>query len=503
MNILMENITKYFAHNRVLDNAQFSLSSGEIHALMGENGAGKSTMMKILTGVYSKDSGRILIDNKEVYFKHPKEAENAGIYFVHQELNSVLDMTVEENIFLGKELHTFCGILNKKEMHKKSAELLHSLNVQHIDPQTLLHDLSVGQRQLIEIAKAFSGRAKVIILDEPTAALTEREANTLFSLITHLQTQGVSFIYISHRMEEIFKLCNRVTVMRDGKFIKSIPVAQTSHNDLVTLMIGRELGNLFGKEDIPKGETVLEIQNLSKKGLFKDITFSVSKGEILGVAGLMGAGRSEIMKTIFGYYVADSGKITVNGTELPLKRLNPKRALAHGLVYITEDRKEEGLMTEASISDNLNITNFARISDTVGFIRKKEEQKLFADSVSRFSIKCSPSSQACKNLSGGNQQKVVFAKWFHTNPAILILDEPTRGVDIGAKQEIYEIINFLVKNGAAVIMISSELPEIIGMSDRVMVIHEGSIAGFLSREQISQAAIMTLATGGTLDEKNV
>ena len=502
MNILMENITKYFAHNRVLDNARFSLSSGEIHALMGENGAGKSTMMKILTGVYRKDSGRILIDDTEMCFKHPREAENVGIYFVHQELNSILDMTVEENIFLGKELHTFCGILNKKEMQKKSAELLNSLNV-HIAPQTLLHDLSVGQRQLIEIAKAFSGKAKVIILDEPTAALTEREANTLFSLITHLQTQGVSFIYISHRMEEIFKLCNRVTVMRDGKFIKSMPVAQTSHNDLVALMIGRELGNLFGKEDIPKGETILEIQNLSKKGLFNDISFSVSKGEILGVAGLMGAGRSEIMKTIFGYYTADSGKITVNGMELPLKKLNPKTALTHGLVYITEDRKEEGLMTGSSISDNLNITNFTRISDPFGFIREKEEQKLFSDSVSRFSIKCSHSSQACKDLSGGNQQKVVFAKWFYTNPAILILDEPTRGVDIGAKQEIYEIINFLVKNGAAVIMISSELPEIIGMSDRVMVVHEGTIAGFLCRNQISQAAIMTLATGGTFDEKTV
>jgi ribose transport system ATP-binding protein len=499
MKIAMKGITKRFGDALVLDNAEFLLSSGEIHALMGENGAGKSTMMKILTGVYTRDSGSILINGSEVCFSQPKEAENAGICFVYQELNSLLDMTVEENIFLGREIYGRLGILNRKMMRQKTNEVLGFLGV-NLNPDTPLQELSVGQRQLVEIAKAFLGKAEVIILDEPTAALTENEVEKLFDIIRLLKAKGVSFIYISHRMEEIFKICDRITVMRDGRYISSLPVKDTTPDELIKLMTGRELGNLFRKKSVPQGDVLLEVFQLTKKGMFSDVSFKVHAGEILGVAGLMGAGRSEIMKTVFGSYRADSGKMFAGGKEVPLRKYNPEKARALGIAFITEDRKEEGLMISSSITGNLDLTNFPIISDARFLMNRRKEKKLASDAISEFRIRCTGGEHICGNLSGGNQQKVVFAKWLYTNPKILILDEPTRGVDVGAKQEIYGIITKLVQNGTAVIMVSSELPEVLGMSDRILVIHEGKVAGLVERSNATQNNIMTLATGGNINE---
>lgn len=498
MNIVMKDITKRFGDALVLDRAQFSLSSGEIHALMGENGAGKSTMMKILTGVYTKDAGSITIDGRDVCFSQPKEAEKAGICFVYQELNSLLDMTVEENIFLGRELCGKFGVLDKQTMKKRTEEVLGFLGVM-IDPDARLCDLSVGQRQLVEIAKAFLGKAEVIILDEPTAALTENEVEKLFSIIRRLKKEGVSFIYISHRMEEIFKICDHVTVMRDGRYIQTCPVKETTPDDLIKMMIGRELGNLFQKKPAVQGQVMLEVSGLTKKGMFEDVSFKVHSGEILGVAGLMGAGRSEIMKTIFGSYSADGGRLAVCGRDVPLRKHNPEKARKLGIAFITEDRKEEGLMLDKQITDNLDLTNFPRVTDRQFIMNVSKEKKLSASAVSEFRIRCTGGTHICGNLSGGNQQKVVFAKWLYTNPQILILDEPTRGVDVGAKQEIYGIITQLAQKGVAVIMVSSELPEVLGMSDRVLVIHEGHVTGLVERKDATQDRIMTLATGGKIN----
>jgi ribose transport system ATP-binding protein len=498
--IEMKNITKYFGSNQVLDNASFSLEKGEIHALMGENGAGKSTLMKILTGVHPKNSGQVLINGVEQTFTHPIQAEEHGICFVYQELNTVLDMTVEENLFLGHEILKKFKVVDKKAMVEKTREVLSRLGVS-LDANALLSSLSVGQQQLVEIAKSLLVKAEVIILDEPTAALTDKEVEKLFEVIKKLKQQDVSFIYISHRMEEIFELCDRVTVMRDGKYIGTKVVAQTNKDDLIKMMIGRNITNMFQKETIPLGKVVLEVSHLSKKGLFSDVSFNVHEGEVLGVAGLMGSGRTEILKTIFGSYKPDEGQIFIDGKELPIHNFNPGKAKQAGMAFITEDRKEEGLMIDEDITKNLAITNYPIITSHNYIIDTKKEKNLAEKSISEFSIICTGSKHLAKNLSGGNQQKVVFAKWLYTNPRVLLLDEPTRGVDVGAKQEIYALIIKLVKEGTAVIMVSSELPEVIGMSDRIMVINEGKVGGILDRSVANQKNIMTLATGGSLNEQ--
>ncbi len=500
MQIEMKNITKYFGSNQVLDNASFSLKAGEIHALMGENGAGKSTLMKILTGVHPKNSGQVLINGVEQTFTHPIQAEEHGICFVYQELNTVLDMSVEENLFLGHEILKKFKVVDKKAMVEKTREVLSRLGVS-LDANALLSSLSVGQQQLVEIAKSLLVKAEVIILDEPTAALTDKEVEKLFEVIKKLKQQDVSFIYISHRMEEIFELCDRVTVMRDGKYIGTKVVAQTNKDDLIKMMIGRNITNMFQKETIPLGKVVLEVSHLSKKGLFSDVSFNVHEGEVLGVAGLMGSGRTEILKTIFGSYKPDEGQIFIDGKELPIDNFNPGKAKQAGMAFITEDRKEEGLMIDEDITKNLAITNYPIITSHNYIIDTKKEKILAEKSISEFSIICTGSKHLAKNLSGGNQQKVVFAKWLYTNPRVLLLDEPTRGVDVGAKQEIYALIIKLVKEGTAVIMVSSELPEVIGMSDRIMVINEGKVGGILDRSVANQKNIMTLATGGSLNEQ--
>lgn len=494
MRIEMRGIDKLFGSNQVLKQAGFTLESGEVHALMGENGAGKSTLMKILTGVYTKDAGTVLVDGKEVNYKNPQEAEKAGIVFIYQELNVMFDLTVEENLFMGKEIHGKFGICDKKAMQKKAQEARNILGV-NISPKTVMAELSVGQQQMVEICKALMADAKVIIMDEPTAALTQSETVALFKVIESLRKKGVSMVYISHRMEEIFELCDRITVLRDGSYIGVKNIPETNMNEIVKMMIGREIGERYPSRNVKIGKEVLKVKELTRKGTFHDVNFSVRAGEVLGVSGLMGAGRTEIMQAIFGNLSYESGTIEIDGKEVKIS--NPRQAMEHGIGFITEDRKTEGLMLDKSIRENISLCNLRRISKS-SVISREAEKNMVAEAIKDLHIKCFGSYHECNNLSGGNQQKVVLAKWILTNPKILILDEPTRGVDIGAKKEIYSIINKLAAQGVAIIMVSSELPEVLGMSDNIMVVREGEVRGIISYEEANQERVMTLATGGTI-----
>lgn len=494
MRIEMRGIDKSFGSNQVLKQAGFTLESGEVHALMGENGAGKSTLMKILTGVYTKDAGTVLVDGTEVNYKNPQEAEKAGIVFIYQELNVMFDLTVEENLFMGKEIHGKFGICDKKAMQKKAQVALNTLGV-NISPKTVMSELSVGQQQMVEICKALMADAKVIIMDEPTAALTQSETVALFKVIESLRKKGVSMVYISHRMEEIFELCDRITVLRDGSYIGVKNIPETNMNEIVKMMIGREIGERYPSRDVKIGKEVLKVKGLTRKGTFHDVSFSVRAGEVLGVSGLMGAGRTEIMQAIFGNLSYESGTIEIDGKEVKIS--NQRQAMEHGIGFITEDRKTEGLMLDKSIRENISLCNLGRISKSF-VVSKEAEKDMVEEAIKELHIKCFGPFHECNNLSGGNQQKVVLAKWILTNPKILILDEPTRGVDIGAKKEIYSIINKLAAQGVAIIMVSSELPEVLGMSDNIMVVREGEVRGIISYEEANQERVMTLATGGTI-----
>lgn len=494
MNIEMKGINKSFGSNQVLKDAGFLLKDGEVHALMGENGAGKSTLMKILTGVYTKDSGKVIVDGEEVSYKTPQEAEKAGIVFIYQEINALFDLTVEENMFMGKEITKKFGVCDKKAMREKAKEVMDKVGVS-IPVDAVMSDLSVGQQQMIEICKALMVDAKVIIMDEPTAALTESETEGLFKVINQLRKKGVSIVYISHRMEEIFALCDRITILRDGQYIDTKEIKDLTMDDVVQMMIGREIGERFPKRTSKIGDVVLKVEGLTSGKLFHDVDFEVRAGEVLGVAGLMGAGRTEIMQAIFGNLKKDSGKIYIDGEEVSIK--NPRQAIKAGIGFVTEDRKTEGLLLEKSIAENIEIANLGKVSKG-GVLRKEKQDEIVKKGIDEFRVKCFGPWHECNNLSGGNQQKVVLAKWVYTDPKILILDEPTRGVDIGAKKEIYDVINELAAKGVAVIMVSSELPEVLGMSDRIMVIREGEVRGIIDGKEADQAKIMTLATGGSL-----
>ena len=494
MNIEMRGIDKSFGSNQVLKDAGFLLKDGEVHALMGENGAGKSTLMKILTGVYTKDAGTIYVDGQEVSYKNPQEAEKAGIVFIYQELNVLFDLTVEENLFMGKEITKKFGVCDKKAMRAKAQEIMDRMGVK-IPVNAVMSDLSVGQQQMVEICKALMVDAKVIIMDEPTAALTQIETEALFEVMNALRKKGVSIVYISHRMEEIFELCDRITILRDGQYIGTRNICDITMDDVVQMMIGREIGERFPKRESSIGEEVFRVEGLTHEKLFRDVNFSVRAGEVLGVSGLMGAGRTEIMQAIFGNLPVVSGKVFIEGKEVSIK--NPRQAIAAGIGFITEDRKTEGLLLEKSIAENIELANLNKVSKR-SVLSRKQGAELVKRGIEEFRIKCFGPEHECGNLSGGNQQKVVLAKWIYTDPKILILDEPTRGVDIGAKKEIYNVINEMAAKGVAVIMVSSELPEVLGMSDRIMVVHEGHITGIIDAEGADQAKVMTLATGGCL-----
>ncbi len=491
--IEMSGISKAFSGNVVLDNVSFELKPGEIHALMGENGAGKSTLMKILTGIYTRDAGTIKVDGQEVQFKSPKEAEALGIAVIHQELNILPDLTVTENLFLGKEkTYGFLGILKKKEMDEEAKVLLSRLGLD-IDPRTRTGDLSVGKQQIIEIAKAIASDAKYIVMDEPTAALTDREIETLFVTINELKAKGIAFVYISHRMEEIFSICDRITILRDGTYVGVREIAHTSFDEIVSMMVGRELGERFPLRHAKIGDVKLKVENLSAKEAFDDVSFELRQGEILGVAGLMGAGRTEVAQALFGYRKTSAGSIYIDGKQVKIN--SPIDALKYKIGFVTEDRKTQGLVLDFSIKENIMLANLEKGSKS-GIIVPKMEDELVAGYIEQLRIRTSSANAAAKSLSGGNQQKVVIAKWLGTQPEILILDEPTRGVDIGAKKEIYQIMNNLAEAGVSILMISSELPEVIGMADRVIIMREGKLTGMVPKESMTQENIMHYATGG-------
>lgn len=490
----MKNISKSFSENQVLTEVDFEVRKGEIHALMGENGAGKSTLVKVLTGIHHRDSGIIKIKGKEVEFSNPKQAEEEGIVVIHQELNIIPYLTVAQNIYLGKEItYGKTGILNTDKMNKLAAKTLQQLGVTDIKPQDIAGELSVGKQQMVEIARALSTNAEVIIMDEPTSALTDREIEKLFNVIHSLKEQGVAFVYISHRMEEIFQICDRISILRDGNYIGTKYIADTSFEEVVKMMVGRELGERYPVKNNKIGEVIFQVENLTINGLFERVNFEVREGEILGVSGLMGAGRTEVMEAIFGYRKKDSGTVKLNGK--PLKTNHPINLIKEKIGFITEDRKGKGLVLDSSIRENIALTNFEIISK-FGVIERSEERNLVEKLIRKLRVKASSIEQKAKTLSGGNQQKVVIAKWLGINPKVLILDEPTRGVDIGAKKEIYSIMNQLAKNGVAIIMISSELPELLGVSDRIMVMHEGKVKAFFDKHEATQEKIMMAATGG-------
>ncbi|MBY0099642.1 sugar ABC transporter ATP-binding protein [Mesobacillus maritimus] len=491
MHITMLGIYKAFGTNQVLTGVDFELKEGEVHALMGENGAGKSTMMNVLTGLHSLDKGKISVDGKETYFKNPKEAEQAGITFIHQELNIWPEMTVLDNMFIGKEPKNAIGLVDSAKMKRLALEQFNRLDVSlPLDKEA--GSCSVGEQQMIEIAKALMTKAKVIIMDEPTAALTEREIQKLFEVIASLKKEGVSIVYISHRMEEIFAICDRITVMRDGKTVDTKPIPETNFEEVVKKMVGRELTDRFPKRNSQIGETVLEVKNLTGKA-FRDVSFSISSGEIVGVSGLMGAGRTEIMRGIFGLDSLESGEVILNGKKVTIK--NASQAVNLGIGFITEDRKDEGLVLDFSIKDNIALPSLSSFAPK-GLIKEKDETNFVEMLIKRLTVKTESAETRVGDLSGGNQQKVVIAKWIGISPKVLILDEPTRGVDVGAKREIYQLMNELTDRGVAIIMVSSELPEVLGMSDRILVVHEGKITGELPKETATQENIMTLATGG-------
>ncbi|KNE19347.1 sugar ABC transporter ATP-binding protein [Virgibacillus pantothenticus] len=495
--VRMKNISKAFSGNKVLQNVDFNINRGEIHALMGENGAGKSTLVKILTGIYTKDQGEIFLRDKKISFINPKQAEEQGISVIHQELNIIPHLTVAENMFLGKELtYGKTGILNKRQIRKRTNEALNKLGACDIQPDNIAGELSIGKQQMIEIAKALTTKAELIIMDEPTAALTDYEIENFFNVIKKLKADGVSIIYISHRMEEIFAICDRITVLRDGQYIGTKDTVQTSFEEIVKMMVGREIGERYPTRNHDIKEVVFKVDNLALANYFRNISFSVRKGEILGVAGLMGAGRSELMEAIVGYRKLDKGTIKINGKQVTIK--HPSDAVKQGIGFITEDRKSKGLIINASIKENIALTNLVALSK-LGVINKSKEKKLVHQLMQKLKVRATNEEQEVKALSGGNQQKIVIAKWLAIKPKpnVLILDEPTRGVDIGAKKEIYTIMNALSKEGVAIIMISSELPEVLGVSDRIMVMHEGEITRFIDREQADQETIMTAATGGS------
>ncbi|AEB30126.1 ribose ABC transporter [Carnobacterium sp. 17-4] len=492
MEVKMTGIRKSFGSNSVLKGVDFDIHAGEVHALMGENGAGKSTLMNILTGLHKSDAGEISINEEKKYFDNPKEAEEHGVSFIHQEMNTWPEMTVLENLFIGKELKNKMGWIKTKEMRSLAEATFNDLGV-HIDLNADVKQLSVGQQQMIEIAKSLMTNAQVIIMDEPTAALTEREIDVLFKIIATLKQKKVAIIYISHRMEEIFKISDRITVMRDGVSIDTTLTKETTNDEVVRKMVGRDLEDYYPKKHSKIGNTVFETKGLTQENRFENISFTVKSGEIVGFSGLMGAGRTEIMRSLFGIDELDQGEIYLEGEKITIK--NPSMAIQKGIGFLTENRKEEGLILDYSIRDNISLPSIDGFSKK-GLIDTHAETDFAKLLMERLHVKAEDQFDSVSSLSGGNQQKVVLAKWIGIGSKVLILDEPTRGVDVGAKREIYQLMNELADRGVAIIMVSSDLPEILGVSDRVIVIHEGHIAGELTKAEATEEKIMKLATGG-------
>jgi inositol transport system ATP-binding protein len=485
-----EGIRKEFPGVVALDDVEFKLKRGTVHALMGENGAGKSTLMKILAGIYTPDRGEVRLKGIGIQLKSPLDALENGIAMIHQELNLMPFMTVAENIWIRREPQNRFGFVDHGEMHRMTAELFTRLNIS-IDPETQVRDLSVANRQMVEIAKAVSYESDVLIMDEPTSALTEREVAHLFTIIRDLRSQGIGIVYITHKMSELFEIADEFSVFRDGKFIGTHASTDVTRDDIIRMMVGREITQMFPKEEVPIGDVVLSVKNLTLKGVFHDVSFDVRAGEILGVAGLVGSGRSNVAETIFGVTPASSGSIEINGKPVTID--SPNTAIRNRMAFLTEDRKDTGCLLILDVLENMQIAVLQDKFVKNGFVAEREISRVCEEMSRKLRVKTPTLSERIENLSGGNQQKVLIGRWLLTNPRILILDEPTRGIDVGAKAEIHRFVTELARDGVAVIMISSEMPEVLGMSDRIMVMHEGRVTGFLDRADATQVRVMELA----------
>lgn len=490
----LKNICKSFSGVQVLNNINVGVKRGEVHVLLGENGAGKSTIIKIITGAYAKDVGELKWKGKTLDVSKPSDSIDAGIGTIYQELNLIPELSIMENIFLGheKKKGSKFSLLDRNIMRKEAKELMERLG-QNVDPDELIQNLGVGQQQLVEIAKALSLNCELIIMDEPTSSLSEREAEQLLQTIERLKKQGMTIIYISHRLEEIKRISDTITILRDGHKIKTVDTKSTSLDEMIALMVGRSLDNKFPKIEFTKGEEVLQVKNLKLASDSPEINFTAYQGEILGISGLVGAGRTELARAIFGADPIHSGEIYILGEKKKIN--NPLDAIKAGLAFITEDRKEEGLFLDQSLIFNKTIAKINKVKKN-GLINVKAQRDIAFKYVKDLSIRPNNVNLLTRYLSGGNQQKVVIAKWLFTDAQVFIFDEPTRGIDVGAKVEVYNLMNYLVKKGAGVIVISSELPEILGISDRILVMNEGQITADIKREEADQEMIMKAATGG-------
>lgn len=490
--VSMEHITKTFPGVKALDDVQLHLRTGEVMALLGENGAGKSTLMKILSGVYTRDSGEIEIFGKKVEGDlNTKKAQELGVAIIHQELNMCQHLTVANNMFLGREIIKG-GRLDRAEMNRQAKEQLAKLGITDLDPDTVVGNLTVGRQQMVEIAKALLINAKVLVMDEPSSALSNAEIEEMFRIVRELRSQGCAIVYISHRLQELHHIVDRVTIMRDGHYITEGKFTDFTMEQIIANMVGREITNQFPRDDFQRGKKVLEVKNLRAGRMVKGISFDAYEGEVLGFSGLVGAGRTEAMRAIFGADVKDSGQIILDGKELKIK--SPADAIRQGIVLAPEDRKKDGLCTKLTIRDNIALPNLDLICNAISAVRKKKENEMIEKGKSSLTIKMASADIAAASLSGGNQQKVVVAKWLARNSRVIIFDEPTRGIDVAAKVEIYQIINQLKKAGVVVIIVSSELPEVMGISDRILVMCNGRITGEVDPRNTSEEEIMTYAT---------
>lgn len=491
--ISMENISKSFPGVKALDQVSFQLKAGEVHALLGENGAGKSTLMKVLTGVYHKDEGVIKINGKEVDIADPKTAQELGISIIHQEFNLLPHLTVAQNIFIGREPRKVKGVLDEKKLNEDAKNILKRLDLA-LEPTDIVKDLSVAEQQMVEIAKAISVDSRVLIMDEPTAALTEGEVKKLFRIIKTFRDEGIGIVYISHKMEEFQHIVDRATVMRDGQYIGTVNFKETTLDHLIQMMVGRDLKDQYPEKYAKIGENLLEVKNISRQNVLDNISFNLRKGEILGIAGLMGSGRTELARAIFGADPIDKGEIYLHGKKVNIH--SPGDAISEGIGYLSEDRKRDGLALGLDVEDNIVLASLKDFTNKLGIVQRDKTLKECEKQVKDLKVKTPSLAQKVSNLSGGNQQKVIIGKWLCKNMEVFIFDEPTRGIDVGAKYEVYNLMNQLADDGAGIIMISSELPEILGMSDRVLVMCEGRITAELDIEEADQETIMFYATGG-------
>jgi rhamnose transport system ATP-binding protein len=489
--LILDKATKSFGAVRALEDGSITLFAGEAHALLGENGAGKSTLVKILGGVHRAETGSLLLDGKSTDFGGPADAQAAGVAIIYQEPSLFPDLTVAENIFMSRQPRRRGRVIDRRAMERDAAEIFASLGVT-LNPSRLARALSVADQQIVEIAKALSFDARVLVMDEPTAALTTVEVLRLFGVIKTLRERGAAVLFISHRLEEVFACCQRVTIMRDGRFVRTAPIGDVGIDDIIRSMVGRDLEALFPKTATTPGETVLEVEGLNSDGVFNDISFSVRRGEIVALAGLVGAGRSEVARAIFGIDRRTSGTVRLGGRQLPAG--SPLASMAAGMALVPEDRRQQGLVMDMSIDQNVALASLSRLS-RLGLIRRSSERALAATWAGKLQLKFGRMRNSVSTLSGGNQQKVVLAKWLARAPQLLIIDEPTRGIDVGTKAEVHRILDGLVADGMAVLMISSELPEVLGMADRVLVLREGRLTAELTRAQADEDTIMRAATG--------